>query len=144
MGEGPQPVCTKRACRRFHFFRNGGQRRCEHQHGEWQHILNEAEQNRRIIIEQPHGRDADKAKRLVDHALITENDEPAIGAHDLTDEEGQEQRDQQEFAQCSRWRAHHEIGIGNARRSVNAVTTSEPNRLRHATVAKRLSVSARL
>ena len=61
---------------------------------------------------QPQRRDADEAERFVDHALVAEDDQPAIGAHHLADEERQEQRDQQDLAQRRRGRAHHQIGVG--------------------------------
>ena len=110
--ERANPVRAERSSGCLQLFGNGGECRREHQNGKGQHILDEAEQHGGIVVDEPHRGDPDKAKRLVHHALVAEDDQPAIGTHHLADEERQEQRDQQEFAQSWRTRAHHQIGVG--------------------------------
>jgi hypothetical protein len=74
---------------------DGGEGRCQHQHGKRQHVLDEAQHDARQRVEDGNRGQAECRERAVDEALLAEDDEPAIGADDLADEERQEEGDEQ-------------------------------------------------
>ena len=89
-----------------------GERRHDQEDRERQHVLHEPEHDGGEVVDQLERAETELPEQRVENALLPQHDQPAVAAHDLPDEEGQEQRDQQRLARERRAGAHQGVGVG--------------------------------